>query len=108
MSILEGWLSDLTAWLKKWALWLWEGFETLMHDVLVFWVEVILDLFAMIIEAIPPPNFLTGHTLGGLLSGAGPTVSWLVVNFNIPACAGVIGAAYVYKVLRKMATLFQW
>lgn len=108
MGVLENWFNDLTEWLKKWAIWLWDGFVKVMYDVLVFWVEAVLSLFALIIESIPVPDFLTGNTLGGLLSNTGPTVSWLVVSFNIQACMGVIGAAYVYKVMRKIATLMQW
>lgn len=108
MNILEKWLTKLTAWLKEWGTWLWEGFVQVMHDVIIFWMEAILGLVSMIINELPAPDFLSQHSLSGALGATGPTVMWVIGEFRIGEGLGIIAAGFTFRVLRKFATAFQW
>lgn len=103
-----GWLDDLTEWLWNLVAESFGALWELVVDALLYAVEVILDVGASIIEAIPVPEFLESMSLCALFSAAGPTVGWALQTFNVGESLGIIAGGYAFRLLRKLITLGQW
>jgi hypothetical protein len=102
------WLTDLTNWLSGVLTALFNGLVDLGHDLIIFLVEGTLGLFQAIVSAIPSPDFLTGISICGILGSAGPTAAWIIGVMHIPQGMGMVAAAVVFRLTRKVLTLFQW
>src|SRR5690606_29311768 len=103
-----GWLNDLTNWLAEQLTKLWEAIETFFTDLLVALVETVLEAFALIVELIPVPDFLTTYSLCNLLGMAGPEVGYFLQTFRIGEALGLIAAGYAFRLTRKLVTAGQW
>lgn len=53
------------------------------------------------------PDFLASG-LGSLFGALDGGVMWLVSQLGIPQGLAMLGTAYVFRLGRKVATLFQW
>ncbi|MBD9368373.1 phage coat protein [Xanthomonas sp. XNM01] len=103
-----GWLNDFTAWLLKQLKDLWENGVEFFEDLLLQGFENWLAMVYLQWSLIPAPDFLNGFTLCTLLTQAGPTVGWALNTFRVGEALGFIAAGYSFRMLRKLATLFQW
>ena len=103
-----GWLTDLTNWIRQQLQALWDALEDFLGDLIVDWADQTFTMWLFVLDHIPLPDFLDGYSLCSLLGQAGPTVGWILNNFRVAEALGLIGAGYVFRLLRKLATLFQW
>lgn len=103
-----GFVSKITQWSSGAMTSAGHSIVSLIKDAVVWVISRILDLFALIVSAIPVPDFMSQYSLGNLLSLAGPDVGWFMVILRIPECFVVIGSGYAFRLLRKLLTLFQW
>ena len=103
-----GWLEDLTNWLRGLVQKLWDAIEAFFTDLIVLAIEKLLDLVATAFESLPVPEFITQHSIGSLLAGAGPTVGWLTQTFKISECMAFFAAAAVFRISRKILTFGKW
>lgn len=114
-----GWLTSFTTWLAEqfnsrwrafqdWVLEWWDTFQEWTLDMGVLALETCLDLAAMVVERVPVPDFIESNSIAGFLGQAGPEIAWIVGTFQIDVGLGMIGAAYAFRMLRKVLTLFQW
>lgn len=102
------WLEEFTDWLAEQLRALWEAIETFFTDLLVGLVEVVLEVFAVIVELIPVPDFLTTYSLCNLLGLAGPEVGYFLQTFRIGEALGLVASGYGFRLLRKLVTAGQW
>lgn len=102
-----GWLTRFTEWLKELFQDMWFAFMQWFVDSVIYVVEVVGDLFASAIEAIPVPDFLTSG-LGTLFANLDPAVLYFVGLFRIPEGMAILGAGVAFRLLRKLFTLGQW
>lgn len=102
-----GWLDDITDWLRRQIVALWEALLGLIADTFYWVVEQVMDLFASIVEAIPVPDFLSSG-LGGLFAPLPPEMLYFVDLFNVPQGLAMIGAGVAFRLGRKLFTLGQW
>jgi hypothetical protein len=79
-----------------------------LRDLIVGAVAAILSLFALMVSAIPVPDFIKTYSLGTLLSAAGPDVGWFLNTLKIAQGLAIVGSGYAFRLLRKFLTLFQW
>lgn len=103
-----GWLRDLTEWLLRIVREVWGELMEFFEDAILTVIEAWLAMVIMQWSHIPVPDFLDGYTLCNLLSSAGPTVGWAMTTFRVGEALGLIAAGYVFRLIRKFATLFQW
>lgn len=75
---------------------------------------VILDVFEKFLEgirvvlsSIPIPDFLS-HSMQQSFDGMGPLLLFLIGHSGVVPALSIIGAAYVFRLLRKIFTLGQW
>lgn len=103
-----GWFSDLTNWFLKIFKQIWDAFVQFVKDVVLFILDIAMQLVTWIISAIPVPDFLSQYSIGALLGNAGPTVGWVMSEMKIGQAMAIIAAGYAFRLLRKFLTLFQW
>lgn len=103
-----GWLTDFTNWLREQFQAFWNAIEQFGKDMGVYLVERVLELVTVIANAIPVPDALQEISICGILSQAGPTALWVIDVMQIPEGMTVIAAMFVFRMLRKLLTLFQW
>lgn len=103
-----GWLSRITGWFSYAFNTLFGAIAAFFKDLVTFAIASVLGIFALAISALPVPSFIANNSLGSLLGQTGSIVGFFMVQLQIPAGLGLIGAGYAFRLLRKFATLFQW
>lgn len=101
-------LSALTTWLGDQIKAVWGFFVTFMKDLVIFSIASALELVKVIVEALPPPTFLTDLAICTILSDAGPWAQWAIGTFRLAEGFAILTAALVFRLLRVVLTLFQW
>lgn len=98
---------DLTSWLlslvREFFKDLWEFFT----DIAIGLLELLLLAVISVVGAIPAPSFLQGG-LNSLFLGLDPAVIYFLNLFGLPQAFAMFGTAFVFRMARKVVTLFQW
>lgn len=76
-------------------------------DAAVWFVDQVVGVLVSMLAAVPVPAFMQGG-LQQLFGGLDGPISWAVAQLGIPQALGILGAAYVFRLARKVVTLFQW
>lgn len=103
-----GWVDDITDWFREQFEKLFGFLVKLAKDVILWFFEKALELAAKVIEAIPVPEFLQNLGIANMLQQAGPVVAWAVTTFKLGEAFALIGAAYAFRLLRKVMTFGRW
>lgn len=103
-----GWLSRITGWLSYALNSLFSAIAQFFKDLVTYSLAVVLGVFALAVTSIPVPDWIAGNSLGSMLGQTGAVVGFFMVQLQIPAALGLIGAGYAFRLIRKFATLFQW
>jgi len=95
----------------KWYLQLvkdfWVAAWDFVTDAFINLLELIFQAVASLIALIPVPSFMTGG-LGSAMGGISGDVWYFASNFRLGECLAILGAAVVFRLTRKVVTLFQW
>jgi hypothetical protein len=102
------WITDFLDWLLELVKEAFESVLQLLKDVAVWIFDGILSAFAVVIETIPAPDFLHQVSISSLLSGLPPYAAFVISQTQLGTALAVIGAAFGFRLARKIATLFQW
>jgi hypothetical protein len=100
-------LTQFTSWLWSLIVGIVQPMWDFVQDAFIAVVDGIVSAFVALVVAIPVPNWLAGglsQTWNGLDGG----VLFFVTQAGVPAALAIIGAGYVFRLIRKFATLFQW
>lgn len=108
MTMHAGWLADLTNWLLAAITAVFLAAVDFLKDLVELWFDAVVSMWIRIIDALPSVDFLDGFTLCGILSFAGPTVGWVLVEFHLVEGLAVIGGGFIFYFARKLLTLGQW
>jgi len=84
---------------------LWDDLLEFFTDVFIFLLDLFLSGIAFIIEQIPVPDFAANMDLNALIA---PEITWMVTQVGLPTAMAIIGAAIVFRILRKIFTLGIW
>lgn len=104
----SGWLSKLTHWGSSSITTFFAGLAGLLKDLVMYLIAQVLALVAVVVAAIPVPDWLTGNSLGTLLGQTGAITGYFMSVLNVPAGLALLGGGYTFRLLRKFLTLFQW
>lgn len=92
LGLVSQWFKDFWTFIQDGALWVWDG---------------VLGAVSSLVQSIAVPDWMS-QGLGTLFSQVDPSILYFVGLTGLPQALSIIGAAYVFKVLRKFATLFLW
>lgn len=80
---------------------------TLLLDLVIEAFDLLLTALSAIMAAVPLPQFAT-QGIGSLLANIPPEVWYFAGPLKIGECFAVLGAAFSFRMLRKILTFFQW
>lgn len=103
-----GWLTDLTNWLRDLVKTMFAEAIEFAKDFIELAFAMFVDAVLVVIAAIPVPEFLDGLSICGILGDAGPSVAWAVGAMRVPEGMAIIAAGFLFYLVRKAVTLFQW
>ena len=101
LSALAKWLND--AFVAVFVA-LWQITEDLMIDGL----DLFLQGVSAVLSALPTPTFLNGVSLQSLFGQLGSDMLFFFGQFRIGDAIALVGAAFAFRIARKVVTLFQW
>lgn len=100
-------LEDFTKWLLDLITKLFAAVWDFTTDIFVSILGAMLDAFVALIALLPMPAWLTGG-LGSVFGSMDSGIVFVVTQCGIPAALAIVGAGYVFRLARKIFTLFQW
>lgn len=100
-------LNEFTTWLATLVKSAFDSLWALLKDGFIFLVDGVLSALGNLIAAIPVPDWMA-QGLQSLFSALDGGTMWIVSSAGLPQCLAIIGAGFVFRLLRKAATLFQW
>jgi hypothetical protein len=103
-----GWLSQLSWWIANAITQVFDALVAFLRDLVTYILGVVLGLVSQAIAAIGTPSWLSDYSLGSLLGNTGSVVGFFMSALMIPQGFTVLGLGYVFRLVRKFVTLFQW
>lgn len=100
-------LDKLTGWLLQLVTEALSALVSWLKDLAVWAVEAAFGAVAAVLSAIPVPD-ITGGGMSALWGGLDSGILWVASAVGIPQALAMFGAAYSFRLARKVATLFQW
>jgi hypothetical protein len=100
-------LAEFTTWLLSLVVKAFAAFFGLLSDVLIAAVDGILSAVVGLLGLIPVPDSMA-MGIQGFFSQLDPSIMYFVVQLQLPAVFAMFGAAYSFRLVRKVVTLFQW
>jgi hypothetical protein len=100
-------LEQFTSWLLGLVGAVFSALWEFVRDAVIEVFDLLLQAIVGLLGAISTPSFLTAG-LGSLFSGLDPATLYLVGMLRVPEALAMVGAAYAVRLVRIVATLFQW
>jgi hypothetical protein len=103
-----GWLDDLTNWLVQRLQELYDFMVQTIEQALVAALEMFLNVFASLLEAIPVPEWIQNYDLNSILGAGGPWVNFVMGQLQLGTAFALIAGGWAFRLVRKALTLGQW
>lgn len=100
-------LEQFTTWLLSLVAQFLQDLWQFVVDAFVNALEMVLNAVVALFALIPVPAFLSGG-LQSVFSGLDPAIAFLVAQFGVLQGFAILGTAYLFRLGRKVVTLFQW
>lgn len=101
--------------LSAFANWLLSGFVAVFvaiwqieEDLFIDGLDLLLNGFSSVLSVLPTPTFLTGLSLQSLFGQLGSDALFFIGQFRVGDGLALVGAAFAFRMARKVVTLFQW
>lgn len=100
-------LKEFTQWLLDLVKEIFTSLWSFVIDVFAAILDLVLSGIVALLSAVPVPEELQGglQTFWGQLDGS---ILYFVNAFGLPEALAMIGTAFLFRLGRKVATLFQW
>lgn len=108
MSGIVNAISAFAQWLLSLVVKAFGAVWDLFTDLLINVADLFLSAVAVLIGAIPAPDFLVNHGLQSAFSGMTNDVLFFMGVFNVGPGIALLGSGFAFRMLRKVVTLFQW
>ena len=100
-------LKSLVEWLVCFAKVVWQSFVDFVHDITIQAIEALLSVVIYLLNLFDL-SALTDKSLDTLFMALPTDLLYFLSFLNLPTCFGLIASAYVYRLIRKIITLFQY
>ncbi|NMV38265.1 DUF2523 domain-containing protein [Ralstonia insidiosa] len=101
-------LSALAQWLDNIFVSMFMALWSITEDLFIDSLDLFLQGFSAVLSTLPAPTFLSGISLQLLFNSLGGDILFFFGVFNIGQGIGLLGAAWGFRMARKVVTLFQW
>lgn len=100
-------LAEFTAWLVGLVKAFFAALWSFVVDAFIGLVDLVLSALIALFALIPVPAFLSDG-LASVWGQLDSPVLYLVTAAGMPPALAILGAAYLFRLTRKVVTLFQW
>lgn len=100
-------LNQFTSWLLDLVHQVFSSLWDFVVDAFINIVDLILGAVVALFALIPVPDSLRSG-LGALWGQLDPGIVYIVSAIGLPQVLAMFGAAYAFRLARKVLTLFQW
>jgi hypothetical protein len=100
-------MSDFAEWALKLVKELFQPIWDFLTDFLIATLGAIFHAVTALISAIPSCGCFAGG-LQAVYGGLHPGIAFVSDQLGIPSVLACIGAAFIFRLGRKIVTLFQW
>lgn len=100
-------LAEFTAWLLDLVKGVFAALWSFVVDAFIGLVDLLVTAVVALLALIPVPEFLS-QGLQGVYGQLDPAILYLLAASGLPAGLAIIGTGYLFRLGRKVATLFQW
>ncbi|CAJ0729122.1 DUF2523 family protein [Ralstonia pickettii] len=101
--------------LSAFANWLLSGFVAvfaalwqIQEDLMIDGLDLLLNGLSSVLSLLPTPTFLSGLSLQSLFGQLGSDMLFFFGQFRVGEGIALVGAAFAFRMARKVVTLFQW
>jgi len=101
-------LNAFAAWILSLVGSVFQAAWDLISDAFIALGDAFFQALAAIIVALPAPSFLTSASLQSAFSNMSGDILYFLGVFQIAPGIALLGAAFGFRMLRKIVTLFQW
>jgi len=101
-------MSDLIAWLLGLVKALFLAVWDFITDMVIAVLELFLNAVAALLTALPVPSFMSNGGMQGLFNNLPADVMYFAGRLHLGECFAILGAAVLFRLVRKALTLFQW
>jgi hypothetical protein len=92
------------AWIKSY----WTDFTNFLNDFPITVLDGFLSAVSGLINAIPSPDLLQNNGLSSAVAALDPSVQYFLSQSGLSTGLSILGAGVVFRLTRKVLTLFQW
>lgn len=107
MEALENWLKEFLHAVVQAIIDFFIWLIDFVKDIFLWLVDSLLTAIVALIKLIPLPDFIT-NGLQAVTDGLPPLLLYFLNHSGLTIGFGIIASGYIFKLLRKFATLFQW
>lgn len=100
-------MTDFATWVLGLVKALFQPIWDFLTDFLVATVGAIFHAVTLLISAIPSCGCFAGG-LQAVYSGLHPGIAYSLDQLGIPGLLACVGAAFIFRLGRKIVTFFQW
>lgn len=101
-------LSAFANWLDQIFVAVFGALWSITEDLFIDTLDLLLQGVTAVLGTLPAPAFLAGVSLQTLFGSLSGDVLYFFGVFNIAQGIGLLGAAFAFRMARKVVTLFQW
>lgn len=102
------WVKEFWDGLNGWFVALWAAVVAFFTDLPLKILDGFLSAVASLVETIPAPSFLPAGGLQTWLNALDPAVLFFLDRSGFDVALAILGAAFVFRMARKIVTLGQW
>jgi hypothetical protein len=100
-------LAEFTSWLLSLVVRFFSALWDFVTDAFINLLDLLLSALVALFGLIPVPAFMS-NGLQSMFSALDPGIIYFANATGVFVGLGMVGAAYVFKLGRKVVTLFQW
>lgn len=99
-------MTDFADWLQELVKRLLDALWDFLSDIVIAILDLLLSAIIGLLSLLPVP--FEGTSLQVVFDQLPPEVWFFLGYLQLPACFAVLGTALVFRLSRKVLTLFQW
>lgn len=105
---MENWFGKLTDWFLALVKSIFLAVVEVIHDAAVWLFDSVLTAIAQLLASLPVPAFLSGNSIGSMLSSLPPYALYVIAQMGLGAAFAILLSGVLFRLLRKLFTLGQW
>lgn len=100
-------MSDFAEWIKEWTLELFKDLYEMFIDLMEYLFSFLFQLVELILSVLPVPEFMNA-SLVTYINIMPSYLLYALEQINFSQGLGIIAAGILFRISRKLVTLFQW